>query len=147
MKSQHRLLFRMSNAQASRQITHTCASSRARMRQALIWSLKPFSDMQRRPPFKLRDAGLRRRKRESSKKRRQLKSCYPVSAPLSLRPRSSLTGIGSVKGNTPHSDAASTFEPSPGKNVKALPAPDQSKSFLENEYTVEFEDDSVRVAR
>ena len=65
----------------------------------------------------------------------------------STNPRSSLTGIGSVKGNTPHSDAASTFESSPGKNVIALPAPDQPKSFLESEYTVEFEDDHVRVAR
>lgn len=80
MKNQHRLQFKMSNAQASRQITHICASSRARMRQALIWSLKPFNDMQRRPPLGSRDAGLRRRKRESSKKRRQLKSCSPVSA-------------------------------------------------------------------
>lgn len=52
-----------------------------------------------------------------------------------------------MKGNTPHSDAASTFESSPGKNVKALPAPDKQKSFLESDYTVEFEDDNVRVAR
>lgn len=65
----------------------------------------------------------------------------------SQRPRSALTGIGSVKRNTPQSDAASTFESSPGKNVKALPAPDQQKSFLESEYTVEFEDEHVRVAR
>ncbi len=66
---------------------------------------------------------------------------------VSPRPRSSLTGIGSVKRHTPHSESSSTFEPSPGKTVKALPAPHQQKSFLESEYTVEFEDDNVRVAR
>ena len=51
-----------------------------------------------------------------------------------------------MKEATPQSDSTSTFEPSPGKNVKALPAPEK-QDFLESEYTVEFEDDNVRVAR
>ena len=57
-----------------------------------------------------------------------------------------LTGLGSVKAATPQSDSASAFVPSPGKDVKALPAPEQ-RNFLESEYTVEFEDDNVKVAR
>lgn len=56
-----------------------------------------------------------------------------------------LTGIGSVKA-TPQSDATSTFGSSPGKDMKALPAPEQ-RNFLESEYSVEFEDDNVKLAR
>lgn len=58
-----------------------------------------------------------------------------------------LTSLGSVKGATPQSDSTSTFETPPGKDIKALPAPEQQKSFLESEYTVEFADDNVKVAR
>lgn len=52
---------------------------------------------------------------------------------------------GSVKG-TPQSDSTSTFGSSPGKDMKTLPAPEQ-QNFLESEYTVEFEDDNVKLAR
>ena len=47
---------------------------------------------------------------------------------------------------TPQTDSTSTFDSTPGKNVKALPAPEQ-RNFLESEYTVEFEDDNVKLAR
>lgn len=60
---------------------------------------------------------------------------------------SSLMCLGSVKASTPQSDSTSTFAPSPGKSMKALPSPEQ-QSFLQDEYTVEeFEDDNVKVAR
>lgn len=147
MKSQLRLQSKMSSAQAFRQTIHTCASSKMRVRRASISSPKLSNDMQKRRLLKSRDAGLQRRRKGLFRKRQQPRNCYLVNAVFNLRRYEPLIGIGSVKQNTPQSDTTSTFEPSPGKNVKALPAPEHQKGFLESEYTVEFEDDSVRVAR